>query len=88
MLNCKQFTDLASDHIDQQHSGWKLIKIRMHLIICRHCRRFNRHLDRSRQTGAALAQQLWRTDKNTTEKIFSRLTQAPQNSDGNKPQDE
>ena len=37
MLNCKQFTDLASDHIDLQRTGWKRVEIRLHLMICRHC---------------------------------------------------
>ncbi|MDF1693199.1 MAG: hypothetical protein P1U47_12535 [Zhongshania sp.] len=75
MLNCQQFTDLASDHLDEQCRGWKRIDIRLHLIICRHCRRFNRHLDRSRRTGATLAKQLWRTDAASSEKIFSNIQQ-------------
>ncbi|MBW2942105.1 zf-HC2 domain-containing protein [Zhongshania aquimaris] len=78
MLNCRQFTDLASDDIDLQHTGWKRLEIRAHLMICRHCRRFRRHLDRSRQTGAALAQQLWRGDDAMADMIFSRIN--PSNS--------
>ncbi|MFT6551780.1 MAG: putative anti-sigma-YlaC factor YlaD [Zhongshania marina] len=77
MLNCKQFTDLASDHIDLQHTGWKRVEIRLHLMICRHCRRFSRHLDRSRQTGAAIAEQLWRSDSEQSEAIFSKIIPSP-----------
>lgn len=82
MLNCKQFTDLASDHIDHQHTGWKRVEVRLHLIICRHCRRFSRHLDRSRQTGASIAQQLWRSDPVTTDMIFSRIIKPAQSENG------
>ena len=77
MLNCKQFTDLASDHIDLQHTGWKRVEIRLHLMICRHCRRFSRHLDRSRQTGAAIAEQLWCSDSEQSEAIFSKIIPSP-----------
>ncbi len=73
MLNCKQFTDLASDHLDAQHHSWKRIDIRLHLMICRHCRRFNRHLERSRRTAAVLAHSLWQTDQRSSEHIFSKI---------------
>ncbi|CAA0115386.1 zf-HC2 domain-containing protein [Zhongshania aliphaticivorans] len=77
MLNCKQFTDLASDHIDLQHTGWKRVEIRLHLMLCRHCRRFNRHLNRSSQTGAAIAQQIWHSETAESEAIFSKIIQSP-----------
>ncbi|MEX1670128.1 hypothetical protein AB4876_14500 [Zhongshania guokunii] len=83
MLNCQQFTDLASDHLDEQYRGWKRIDIRLHLIICRHCRRFNRHLDHSRRTGAALAKQLWQIDSANSEQVFSQILQATKSADDN-----
>lgn len=82
MLNCKQFTDLASDHIDRQHTGWKRVEVRLHLMICRHCRRFSRHLDRSRQTGAAIAQQIWRGDAAMADMIFTRISQSAPSENG------
>ncbi|WP_269619572.1 zf-HC2 domain-containing protein [Zhongshania sp. BJYM1] len=85
MLNCKQFTDLASEHIDHEHTGWKRVEVRLHLIICRHCRRFNRHLDRSRQTGATIAQQVWRSDEGTSDLIFSRIIAAAKNKNDANP---
>lgn len=82
MLNCKQFTDLASDNLDVQYHGWKRIDIRLHLLICRHCRRFNRHLDRSRRTGAELAKTLWQIDGASSEHIFFRLQPAAKQDTG------
>ncbi len=73
MLSCKQFTDLASDNLDAQHHGWRRIDIRLHLLICRHCRRFNRHLDRSRLTGAALAKNLWQLNDAKSEQVLSQI---------------
>ncbi|MFT7404614.1 hypothetical protein [Zhongshania sp.] len=85
MLNCKQFTDLASGHIDHQHTGWKRLEIGFHLMICHHCRRFSRHLDRSRQTGAKIAEKLWRSDPAVTDRIYTRIIQPPvsENKPGN-----
>ncbi len=82
MLNCKQFTDLASDNLDAQYHGWKRINIRLHLLLCRHCRRFNRHLDRSRRTGAELAKTLWQIDGASSEHIFSRMQPAAKQDPG------
>ena len=82
MLNCKQFTDLASDNLDAQYHGWKRIDIRLHLLLCRHCRCFNRHLDRSRRTGAELAKTLWQIDGASSEHIFSRIQPAAKQDTG------
>jgi predicted anti-sigma-YlaC factor YlaD len=44
MLNCKQVASLASDYLDQNTDGLLSWKIRMHLMMCSHCRRFYRQL--------------------------------------------
>ncbi len=75
MLNCKQFTDLASCHIDHQHTGWKRLEIGFHLIICHNCRRCSRHHERSRQTGAKIAQQRRSSGKAITDIIYTRIIQ-------------
>jgi len=43
MLKCKQVARLASDYLDNSDESinWK---VRMHLLMCSHCRRFVRHL--------------------------------------------
>lgn len=75
MLNCKQFANLSSDYIDNEYSGIKRMEIRFHLLICKHCRRYSRHLTHSRDTGAAIAKTLWRSDTPSTEKIFDDISQ-------------
>lgn len=44
MLNCKQVASLASDYLDKNTNTGMNWKIRMHLMMCSHCRRFFRQL--------------------------------------------
>jgi predicted anti-sigma-YlaC factor YlaD len=44
MLNCKQVATLASDYLDRNTDTGLNWKIRMHLMMCSHCRRFYRQL--------------------------------------------
>ena len=63
MLTCKQVSERASDDIDGHYKGWQKLQIRLHLMICSHCRRFRRHLINSRDVAASVAKQLWNNDK-------------------------
>lgn len=40
MLHCDQIAEQASDYIDQQHSWRQRMAFRLHLFICRNCRRY------------------------------------------------
>jgi predicted anti-sigma-YlaC factor YlaD len=44
MLSCKDVAHLASDYLDKDMGGTLPWKIRMHLVACRSCRRFIKHL--------------------------------------------
>lgn len=44
MLSCKDVTYLASDYLDKNLGGTLPWKIRLHLVACRCCRRFVKHL--------------------------------------------
>lgn len=55
MLNCKQVATQASDYLDNHVDGKLRWNIRMHLLMCSHCRRFIRHLRITRDlTGEAI----------------------------------
>ncbi len=75
MLNCKEVSQLASDHLDQAPQGWQGLQLRMHWLICRHCRRFRRHLVMSRDCAATLATQLWSQDRDSAQRMMQRLSQ-------------
>ena len=40
MLSCKEIVEQASDYLEQEMSPWRRLQYRMHLFMCRHCRRF------------------------------------------------
>jgi anti-sigma factor RsiW len=51
MLSCREVTDKASDYLDDALPPGQRMALRMHLVMCRHCRRYLRQL---RATVAAL----------------------------------
>lgn len=44
MLTCKQVTQLASDYLDKNTNATLNWQMRLHLLGCKCCRRFMRHL--------------------------------------------
>lgn len=40
MLMCRDLAGMASDYVDGELSITSLLSIRMHLLMCRHCRAF------------------------------------------------
>lgn len=44
MLSCREITAKANDMLDNELGFRERMAVRMHLAMCVHCRRFNRHL--------------------------------------------
>jgi hypothetical protein len=44
MLSCRDVTPLASDHLDHMLPFRQRVAIRLHRLMCVHCRRFARQL--------------------------------------------
>lgn len=44
MMTCRDVTALASQHLDGELPIGKRLAIRMHVLMCRHCRRYLRQL--------------------------------------------
>lgn len=40
MLMCRDLANIASDYIDGELSGGRALSVKMHLMMCRHCRTF------------------------------------------------
>ncbi|WP_417543419.1 zf-HC2 domain-containing protein [Marinobacter sp.] len=40
MLMCKGLAEIASDYIDDELTGRQNLSVKMHLMMCRHCRTF------------------------------------------------
>ena len=44
LLTCKESSRLISDALDRSLSPSERLALRLHLVLCRHCRRFRRNL--------------------------------------------
>jgi len=44
MKNCKEISELVSRSLDESLPVWKQMQIKMHLAMCRGCRRFSQQL--------------------------------------------
>lgn len=44
MLNCKQTSQLVSQSLDRRLTLQERFAVRVHLLICKYCRRFSRQL--------------------------------------------
>lgn len=55
MLTCKNVSHLASDYLDKNMSGLLPWKIRLHLVACRYCRQFVKHLQITKEVVPQLA---------------------------------
>lgn len=64
MLSCKHIVDLGTDYLDQELGFWKKTEMKMHLMICRHCRRYMKQL---KQTIAMLSR--WRLKQPSQEQL-------------------
>ncbi|WP_339898200.1 hypothetical protein [uncultured Gilvimarinus sp.] len=65
MLSCRDVTQQASDHIDlaDEPLHRPSLQVRLHLLLCRHCRRFVRHLRATRTLAAQVQQERQRGDQ-------------------------
>ena len=62
MLNCKEVSESVSSDQLLKTGSWHRIAVRMHLIMCRKCRRYQEQI---REIGAA-ARQVWRSQPEET----------------------
>ena len=44
MLSCKELTEQAGDYLDKQLPLSKKLQLKMHLLLCHHCRRYLKQL--------------------------------------------
>jgi predicted anti-sigma-YlaC factor YlaD len=55
-LTCKQATELVSQGLDRQLTGWERVKLKLHLAICSACSRFVRQTAFMRRALKRLAE--------------------------------
>jgi hypothetical protein len=47
---CKQVSEQSSENIDEPIRGFKWFKMKLHLLICIYCRRYQKQIELSSQT--------------------------------------
>ncbi len=71
MLNCKEVTrKVASDDFSEA-SPWERFMIRLHLMMCRHCRRYETQLRNIRRAARSLRDQP--ADEDTLERLETQI---------------
>lgn len=58
MLNCKQNTELLSQALDRTVTFKEKVAVRMHLLMCRGCRNFEKQLAFIRKAARELPRKL------------------------------
>lgn len=58
MLNCSQTTQLISKSLDRQLTKRERFAVRLHLFICKHCKRFSQQLLLMRDALTRLTKQI------------------------------
>lgn len=56
-ITCKQASELFSQGLDRNLSGWERLKLRLHLAVCNACRNFARQAEFLRRAIKRLAEE-------------------------------
>lgn len=51
MLKCRDVLEQADAYLDQQLSGWQRLQFKLHLLLCRNCRRYIKNLQLTQQVS-------------------------------------
>lgn len=51
MLKCRDVLEQADAYLEQQLSGWQRLQFKLHLLLCRHCRRYIKNLQLTQQVS-------------------------------------
>jgi len=74
MLMCRGLAEIASDYIDGELNGRQNLSVKMHLMMCKHCRTFIGNLRASSELMSAHSS--WTADKECIRRIDERVAEA------------
>jgi len=82
MLSCKHTVQQGSDYIENELSFWRKVEMKMHLMICVHCRRYVKQL---KQTVAMLGRSHYKEptpqEVELLKEEYQKVNDAKENSD-------
>lgn len=73
MFKCSEVTEMASDYVDRNLGWWTRTQLRMHVALCRHCRRYVEQIEAT----MALLRDLRLSDPQSADDIAARLLTRP-----------
>lgn len=73
MFKCSEVTEMASDYVDHNLGWWTRAQLRMHVVLCRHCRRYVEQIEAT----MALLRDLRLSDPQSADDIAARLLTRP-----------
>lgn len=82
MLMCRGLAEIASDYIDDELTGSQKLSVKMHLMMCKHCRTFIGNLKTStdlmkvHSSGKPNDELIRRIDERVAEALNARKTNA------------
>ena len=65
MLKCRDVLEQADAYLDQQLSGWQRLQFKLHILLCRNCRRYVKNLQLTQQVSQQM--RLTQTSPSETE---------------------
>lgn len=71
MLNCQQVTERASDYLDEALPFSGRLQMRLHLMLCHHCRRYLRQLRATVRAMSGLSET--EVPEDTVRQVLQRL---------------
>jgi len=48
--SCREIAEQLSENLDQPLTGWRAIKMKIHLMMCAYCQRYGRQMELTSQT--------------------------------------
>lgn len=76
MLNCKQTTEVVSKRLDRELSWLERFNLKLHLIICKHCRNYAKHLSFLHAFSNKADQHIEQRDQALSHECKERLQEA------------
>ena len=71
--NCKQVAEMLSEDLDQPISGLRRFKFKLHLVMCRYCRRYGEQLQLASETFERLVERQAQNFDGVDEELKSKL---------------
>jgi predicted anti-sigma-YlaC factor YlaD len=47
MLSCRQLTEQSTDYLERHLGLWGRLRVRLHLFLCQHCRRYLKQIEQT-----------------------------------------